>query len=236
MGAALYAGHVSGLAVALGVGTAVFAGAGVAWADTQAPSSPSTSTTSVTGSAKSAHPKLQSIVTARDADRSKVTVSRASATAGEPTARKSPGTTVVANRVVARDPAHRSALSTPTTPPTDSPASWVLLAATRRELGPGRLTYSPEIGVVNGVITGTNQVSSTLSGARPLTYSVVGAPSGGGKVTVEAKTGNFTYLAPSSGLNPDGTQQFSQSEQFKVLIAETTPLDAALERIPLLGD
>lgn len=236
MGAALYAGHIRGLAVALGVGTAVFAGGGVAWADTQAPSSPSTSMTSVTGSAKSAHPKLQSIVTARDADRSKVTVSRASATAGEPTARKSPGTTVVANRVVARDPAHRSALSTPTTPPTDSPASWVLLAATRRELGPGRLTYSPEIGVVNGVITGTNQVSSTLSGARPLTYSVVGAPSGGGKVTVEAKTGNFTYLAYSSGLNPDGTQQFSQSEQFKVLIAETTPLDAALERIPLLGD
>jgi ABC-2 type transport system ATP-binding protein len=163
-------------------------------------------------------------------------VSRAAATAGEPTARKSPGTTVVANRVVARDPAHRSALSTPTTPPTDSPASWVLLAATRRELGPGRLTYSPEIGVVNGVITGTNQVSSTLSGGPPLTYSVVGAPSGGGKVTVEAKTGNFTYLAYSSGLNPDGTQQFSQSEQFKVLIAETTPLDAALERIPLLGD
>ncbi|CAA0079758.1 Uncharacterised protein [Mycolicibacterium vanbaalenii] len=47
MGAAAYVGRVGGLAVALGVGSAVFAGQGVAWAD-ETDSSPSTSASSAT--------------------------------------------------------------------------------------------------------------------------------------------------------------------------------------------
>ena len=47
MGAAAYVGRVGGLAVALGVGSAVFTGQGVAWAD-EADSSPSTRSTSAT--------------------------------------------------------------------------------------------------------------------------------------------------------------------------------------------
>ncbi|MGB7506790.1 MAG: DUF4185 domain-containing protein [Mycobacterium sp.] len=47
MGAATYVGRVGGLAVALGVGSAVFAGQGVAWAD-DTDSSPSKSSTSAT--------------------------------------------------------------------------------------------------------------------------------------------------------------------------------------------
>ncbi len=47
MGAATYVGRVGGLAVALGVGSAVFTGQGVAWAD-EADSSPSKSSTSAT--------------------------------------------------------------------------------------------------------------------------------------------------------------------------------------------
>src|SRR6185312_9791339 len=44
----------------------------------------------------------------------------------------------------------------PKSPPADSPAAWVALAATRREVGSDRITYTPIVDVRKGVVTGTN--------------------------------------------------------------------------------
>lgn len=313
MGAAGCVGRVGGLAVALGVGTAILAGAGVASAETDAPPTPSgppaTSPSADTGPGKPARPKLRlklprltdlagSVAASDDSPAPRV-AARRSAVGKAVTDIAIPKNTVVANSVVRRAEAtaahwlssprvaagrapkpvgrmlgNRSTLTPrvatvasdssggaperlsvavanvvtdtlkpflgagPTAPPADSPAPWVLLAAARRELSTDQITYAPKVGVYQGVITGVNQAPDPALSSRnlPLTYTVVSTPSGGGKVDVDKTTGDFTYLPYSSGLNPDGSQQFATSEQFKVLVAETTPFDAALEGIPLVGD
>ena len=88
--------------------------------------------------------------------------------------------------------------------------------------------------VSDGVITGTNQ-GTVSSRGLPLTYTVVGAPDGGGKVDITKTSGSFTYLPYSSGQNPDGSPKFTASEEFRVLVAETTPFVAALEQLPIVG-
>jgi len=126
----------------------------------------------------------------------------------------------------------------PTAPPADSPLSWMLLGASRRQIGiesftsqsllapADSLTYDPDITLVNGVITGDNTPPTT---GNPLTYTVVSDPSGGGKVLINPATGSFSFL-------PDFSSVVSGNpEQFSVLVAETTPFDAALTQIPLVG-
>lgn len=113
--------------------------------------------------------------------------------------------------------------------PTQTPVAWVLAAASRREIGTTTISYDPELTVVDGVITGKNP-----TGNAGLTYTVVAAPSGGGKVTVDKTTGGFTYLPYSSGLT--GTSQtFGDPETFKVLVAENTQFDKLLEALPVVG-
>lgn len=316
MGAARYVGRVGGLAVALGVGTAIVTGQGVASAQTDSASSPSGSSAASTsadpGPAKPARPKLRlklprlsdlagvaagssdsppprpaarrntagkpvaAIAIPKSAVVATSVVRKAEATAaqwlssprvaagrapkplgqalgnGRPTllsrvaATVAPDSTaVVSQRVsnsvtdVAADVLKPFLGTKPTSPPADSPAPWVLLAAARRELTSDRITYAPTVGVYQGVITGVNQASDpalTSSSNLPLTYTVVSTPSGGGKVDLDKTTGNFTYLPYATGSNTDGSPQFATSEQFKVLVAETTPFDAALEGIPLVGD
>jgi ABC-2 type transport system ATP-binding protein len=110
----------------------------------------------------------------------------------------------------------------------------VLAAAARREFSSDQITYAPSIDVFQGVITGTNEGSMDSSRNLPLTYTVVGDPTGGGKVDIDAE-GDFTFLPYATQLNPDGTEQFDGPEQFKVLVAETTPFDTALEGLPVAG-
>ena len=62
-----------------------------------------------------------------------------------------------------------------------------------------------------------------------MTYTVVKDPSGGGKVLPRSATGNFSFLPDFSSVQ-NGTP-----EDFSVLVAETTPFDAALTQIPLIG-
>jgi ABC-2 type transport system ATP-binding protein len=116
----------------------------------------------------------------------------------------------------------------PTTP-VDSPAEWMLLAAARRELGITATTYDPQIDLVNAVITGTNTGEMVSSRGYPLTYTVVGAPDQGGKVLLDPTTGDFTFLPYSTVVSSGGTEQFS------VLVSETTPLVAALVQLPVVG-
>jgi ABC-2 type transport system ATP-binding protein len=130
--------------------------------------------------------------------------------------------------------------NSPTAPPADSPLSWMLLGAARRQISVDALssqsllapadsiTYDPDITLVNGVITGTNNGLTTING-NPLTFTGVGDPSGGGKVLNDPATGSFSFLPDFSSV------QKGTPEQFSVLVAETTPFDAALTQIPLVG-
>ena len=112
--------------------------------------------------------------------------------------------------------------------PVDSPTDAILAAVARRELFTAPITYEPEIKLTNGVLIGANNGQMSLNG-NPLSFTVVGAPSAGGKVLLDSDTGNFSFLPDLSVVNSAGT------ETFNVLVSETTPLIAALSQIPLLG-
>ena len=108
------------------------------------------------------------------------------------------------------------------------PPTRILAAVARRELFTAPITYEPAIKLTNGVIIGTNNGQTDLNG-NPLSFTVVGAPSAGGKVLLDSTTGDFSFLPDLSVVNSAGT------EKFNVLVSETTPLIAALSQIPLLG-
>ncbi|MED5813130.1 CocE/NonD family hydrolase [Mycolicibacterium sp. 050232] len=128
--------------------------------------------------------------------------------------------------------------NSPNAPRTDSPAEWVLLAAARREFstaavspslaGTGGITAAPTVGIDDGIITG-NVNGATTSSGLPLTYTVIGDPSAGGKVRLDSANGTFTFLPYATVVDSDGT------EKFTVLVAETTAFDAALQQIPIVG-
>lgn len=257
MGAARYVGRIGGLAVALGIGTAAFTGHGVAWADADsaAPSGHSASPETAAGPAHASRSKI-SRKPSRLSHRGQLSAHAAGSPASLPSTSPSVnGTqksttnrpasraslpeplahTVTASADVSGSLATPLAETAPKSPPVKSPASSVvpvLLVASRRDRETSNISYTPTVGITNGVITGTNQVAAP---SLVFTYTVVSDPSGGGKVDIDKNTGSFTYLPYSSGLNADGTEKFAASEQFKVLVAETTPLDAALEKLPVLG-
>lgn len=108
---------------------------------------------------------------------------------------------------------------------TDSPAEWVLAAAARRELATNSITYNPGVALDDGVITGTN----TTAPQTGFTYTVVGDPSGGGKVSLDADNGNFTFLPYLSPTTSVGTERFS------VLVAQQTGFTQALQNIPVVS-
>ena len=128
----------------------------------------------------------------------------------------------------------------PAAPTPDSPLSWMLLGASRRQIGvdsltsasllapADSLTYDPDITLVNGVITGRNDGPTKISG-NPLRYTVIRDPTGGGKVLFDPANGSFSFLPGLASV------QNKTSEDFSVLVAEKTPFDAALQRIPLIG-
>jgi ABC-2 type transport system ATP-binding protein len=124
----------------------------------------------------------------------------------------------------------------PHAPTPDSPLSLMLLGASRREIGVDAFTsqsllapadslaYAPVVEMVNGVMTYENP-----NPPDSVTYTVVKVPSGGGKVLLDPATGSFSFLPDFSSVK-NGTP-----EDFSVLVAETTPFDAALTQIPLIG-
>ena len=127
------------------------------------------------------------------------------------------------------------ASNAPTAPQTDWPLSWMLVGASRRQIGvealtsqsllapADALTYDPQITLFQGVITGDNAPSTGL------TYTVVSQPSAGGKVLLDPTTGDFSFLPDFSSVQ-NGTP-----EEFDVLVAESTAFTTALTQIPLIG-
>ena len=73
------------------------------------------------------------------------------------------------------------------------------------------------------MITGVN---TTQSGG--VTYTVVGKPVGCAKVVVDKTTGGFSFLPYASQLTTDSTGTF------RILVAETSIIDAVLERLPIV--
>lgn len=160
--------------------------------------------------------------------------------ADEPaTTAPAPGATPVRGLIetVVSDIARTLAGNSPTAPAPDSPAEWVLLAAARREFSTaavsptvgatGGIVAAPSVGITDGIIHGTT--GATSSSGLPLTYTVIGDPSAGGKVRLNSANGTFTFLPYATVVDSGGT------EKFTVLVAETTAFDAALQQIPIVG-
>ncbi|MCV7227563.1 CocE/NonD family hydrolase [Mycolicibacterium komossense] len=106
-----------------------------------------------------------------------------------------------------------------------SPTDLLLATASRRQLVSAAVDSNPSFNLTNGVIYGN--VNGT--GTSPLTYTVIGAPSAGGKVTLNSTDGSFSFLPDFSVVQSHGTESFS------VLVNETTPLVTALVGIPVVG-
>jgi len=197
MGASLFVGRVGGLAVALGVGAAVFSGSGLASADTGTPGADSTAASN--GSSQSTAPSRSSGVRAPKSaaknNNRQLAASHSSASAPAASAvRRSAALTVAAPASaladsVALDPTAVDSPS-PADPlaPADSPEPAALLAFTRRDASStataaqvtssavttkGSLTVDPTLNLVDGVIQGTLQAVSTRSGVT-LSYALVG--------------------------------------------------------------
>ncbi len=122
------------------------------------------------------------------------------------------------------------------TGPVDPPTSWVLLAAVRREfsgaavsLDPASpITTDPTLTFDDGIVYGN--ANATDANGLPLAYTIVSDPNQGGKITFvpELAAGTFTYL-------PYQTVLTGTDEQFSELVSETTPFDASLEALPVVG-
>jgi len=105
------------------------------------------------------------------------------------------------------------------------------LAGARRELSFAHsskpITVTTTVELTEGVVTGS--VDGVDSKGLPLTYTVASQPSDGGKVLLNPASGSFSVLPYATTVNSQGTEHFS------VLVSETTPFDASLERLPVVG-
>ncbi|MCK0176696.1 CocE/NonD family hydrolase [Mycolicibacterium sp. F2034L] len=237
MSAARYVGRVGGLAAALGVGVVIFLASGEASAETADSGVARSASTSDTGSASAS----TSASTPASSAASRTGVVRSNSVAVSET--DSATTTPISSRVSARV----SERSTSTTDsgtergsdaPTSRRSTSRIAAATAKESATppaeqspsftspqantisGPTPYKPVISVFQGVITGDN-VAPTGSGR--LSYTVVGGPVGNGKVTLDATTGDFTFLPYFAGMSSAGP------DRFEVLVAEQSLLDAVLD-------
>lgn len=252
MTASRFVGRIGGLAVALGLGTAVFTGSPAAWADgsvdTAAPGGDSTRTAEARGTGPNQTRRTQ----VRTATRSRA--GAAERPAGQ---RHRPGAVrPVQDPVAAAAPAEnaltalrsRRLSAAPNPPagdtpgaPVESPLPWTALALSRRQAAASTgsllgssITVNPEVQWTAGILYGT--LNATSGRGLPLSYSVVKKPSLGGKIAWApssdgTRTDQFSYLPSMTTLTTPG-----QNEQFSVLAAEVTPLDTALSSIPLIGD
>ena len=94
----------------------------------------------------------------------------------------------------------------------------------------GSIAVTTDIGWNDGILEG--YLDATSSRGLPLSYTLVERPQGG-KVTLTAGppgTERFSYLPYMTALTDP-----TQSEQFSILVAETTRFDSALESLPVIG-
>ncbi|WP_192860051.1 CocE/NonD family hydrolase [Mycobacterium sp. MS1601] len=255
MGASKYVGRVGGLAVALGVGIAIFVGSGAATADTE-DSSPGTSTSesssaqddkaSDTKQDNTSANKVDKAETDSGAEDTRATTKRSSyRTANTDRGAKDSQDTAADDDVAETsadedDSANQDTLDSSPTPtgsaatttperqergePTDTATDPPLVAGAGRQAD-AAVPYTPSISLDDGVITGTNMAEPP----KPLTYTLVRKPSGGGKVSLDTADGDFTFLPYLSPSRP------AAQERFSVLVAEQTRFTQTVEAIPVVG-
>ena len=105
-------------------------------------------------------------------------------------------------------------------------------AAARREVGDpstGPVTTDVTVTLTQQVITGAVNAKD-VNPQNTLSYEVVGNPDAGGKVALDPTTGTFTFLPDESVVKKRGT------ETFQVKVSELTPIVAALQTLPIVGD
>ncbi|WP_422746184.1 CocE/NonD family hydrolase [Mycobacterium sp. WMMD1722] len=239
MSAARYIGRVGGLAAALGVGVVIFLASGEASADTadggvsRASASDTRSESASTAVPRTAAVERGPARTGNDAepaadDDTPVRVSSRVSTRVDGAQMNgaqdkgprddgaqdngAPVTRLSASRVAA---AEEAATPESSDPPAGTSAR---LTALQADAASGSTPYEPIVGLYQGVITGDN-----IAPTGRLNYSVVGDPVAGGKVTLDATTGDFSFLPYFGGLTAAPT------DRFEVLVAERSPIDDALE-------
>ena len=261
MHAARHIGRVGGLAVALGVGTAVFTGSPAAWADgVSRDSAPSGSAQSTRNSAQPTTPKVRSgparapeSAAAHGANGSPPSVAAAATgyvNAG-PAADQRRATTVVptglsavpavatsapvAASVGASGGAADSPLALATLAFTRRPVAAAAAAAAKGSIFGNSITVNPTVSWSNGLLLGTlNAVSGR---GLQLTYSVVKSPSLGGKIAwAPTPTGSTAQPDLFSYLPYMTTlSDPAQSEKFSIMVAEVTGFDTFMKKIPVVG-
>jgi ABC-2 type transport system ATP-binding protein len=246
MSAAWYVGRVGGLAVALGVGTAILTGTGIAAADsdTDATSSNTATSEAADESGPATGPAVASAAVVPDgsgasdhdpAPRSDNAPepAKVSASGGANTqvrdAAESSGSDrdAKADDTKADDARADDTKAEVKAVEADTVATIVpkarKAAAVQADAPTAATGYAPDFSLQDGVITGD------VAEAPPSYYKVVKAPENGGKVTFDASgDGDFTFLPDASQLNADG------ADRFTVMVAQKSALVQFLEQIPTL--
>ncbi|MBV8350186.1 MAG: hypothetical protein JOZ49_22545, partial [Mycolicibacterium sp.] len=123
----------------------------------------------------------------------------------------------------------------PASPSAVNPTLALTGAAVNLDPAGNPITVNPTLTFTDGIVYGN--ANATDANGLPLTYTIVAQPSLGGKITVipaseltaaGMATNTFTYL-------PYSTVLTGSVETFSELVNQTTPLDTALEGLPLLG-
>ena len=204
MRAVAFVGRVGGLALALGIGGAVFA------AQASAEESPAGNTPGPAATAKAA--------AAPHGARSGRVTAPASTT---------PAAARRVNAAVTRGP-NRAPARTVTA--AQRPGASIPVPAAR---GPGASidVTSTTLAWNDGILDG--EVDATSARDLPLRYTVLDRPDLGGKVTLIPTAGYgkpFSYLPYMTTLTGA-----AQTEQFSILVTETTPFDSFLTGLPVVG-
>ncbi|MFN0142745.1 MAG: CocE/NonD family hydrolase [Mycobacterium sp.] len=238
MGAARFVGRVGGLAVALGVGAAVFYAGGVASADTAGPAAGGSDTAGASSAAgpRSTAASRRSVsgsAIPKSSNRQRGAASRGAAAASDGAVSSRPSAASVARRQSLSAAGTKAVVAQVTSSATASATS-------------GSLTVDPTLDpLTDGIIQGNlNAVSAR---GLTLTYTLLGSSCGsncglgdiGGKISVGTVPDSATTTDPQSfTILPyanwlDGGTRGTQT--FGVRVSEVTQLDQFLTGIPLVG-
>lgn len=224
MSASRYVGRVGGLAAALGVGVAVFAGAGAAWADgvDAAQNSP-------TRTGSKADPAT------RDHRASGVAgASRVQRTSSRPAAATAPTASSSAPaRATASEAVRGMASAVASVGGGSGPAA----KATTQSFTSNGLTVTPTVSIADGIIQGS--LGATSERGATLDYSVVDSSAGaklalgtGPAATPTAQ--DFTVLPYATWLDA-GSVTPSGTQTVEVRVSEATQFDQFVTSVPLVG-
>ncbi len=242
MSASLFVGRVGGLAVALGVGVAVFNGVGVAWADSGSADSGSRGASATHSDSTNAGP---SRAARRGGANAAAAAKSAKNAAAAPAAGEAVGVLATATSVGG------SGTGTGSLPVGDLVASTALAVSRRQPSASSTahatanasstaITVTSEVTLNDGIFNGS--ISATSTAGNTLSYAVVGSSCGdncgvasaGGKITATGSIpGAQTYSLLPYASWLDGAAKGTQT--FQVRVTESTQFDKIVASIPLVG-